>query len=568
MALGEDEAVLLQESCLYQSHAASFLITSFRVLVEIDGVFERSVGLLDVDKQKRSKQNPEPNDESQAKLRIIYDGDTSFDVVFTGAECENTVSRILKATKRAQKDFQPTENPIPVPEPEAPPPVDDADLPEIGRPDAQLDARFCLIAHSEILADVFQELTTPDNPPVSNQDFWEIFRLELAGQETDRSFQTSGYSTQMLSDVAADSSSKATPLRYTMTKDARRQIFRKKPEIGNLYRRWVYEHNSRDYPDGISPEDDAEFWRSYFIAVGTANSRSARNAPEQTIFSGVKLDDTVRFEAKLRFVRYRSLEPCVMVGPMFEEPPGCGNFSLDDLRSNVWNTDLEAFNVHSEIALIETGVISDTTRPHAEIWSKQFGEADGMSDLVEIDVAKGRELRIRDASVDQLAVREKAGQLEQAAGQFAVQIEDYAARFAQVGPPPPATEEDASLVLADMTLSDEYDGGTGACADEMLSYAVARLRRHALMQQTLLCQFWRLSQNTKENDRAKLNAVTEGLNSLHELISNEWQDIGDPELLKRVAPVYTDLDRALLAVIQPKPAGRVDEDMGFHFFFD
>jgi hypothetical protein len=553
--LDPGEEKILEEQAIHHKKSCTIVVTSGRILICQDQDIVTEFGLATV-KFKRSKAPEEVTTESISKLRVISEADgRSADVSWKGPNCYSVLTRVMKTAMNAQKQVQAVT--------QAPEPVE---LPADFQPrvPAAPDPRELLLSHPFVSL-MYRSLVSED--VINGPEFWEHFKADLIARDVDPSFQPAGYPSANFAQISAENSLKANEVRYNLTEHVFAQIFRKKPQVAQAWRRWVWEHQSPDFPKGISPDDEQQFWTEYMRALDNAKTRSHADKKRQAddgFFVGIKLDDQVAFDSISLLRRLRSLPPDVWVGPLYEAPVGAGVFNKEELPSLFAKT-IDGLNIHSELVLIETGVVPDTTARCAEQLPVALPAARPLEDLVDTPPQRWKELRIGDAAVRSSAVAEDGTQLKAAAGRFAAMVAEYADGFCQLPGAPQLSRKDAECVLNDMTRERGSDFETDGGAQIDLRGATNRAWALRLEQQLLLFQFWRAN----DGKGPKAERLKERLKEHDAKATNERRTLHSRELRNALGPIYDDMKRLYANVNElcdPKPTAMSDEPFTFDFF--
>jgi hypothetical protein len=556
LPLEPGEEKILEEQAIHHKKPCTIVVTSARILIYQDPGILTEFPLATV-KFKRSKAPEELTPESIVKFRVISEVDgRSADVSWKGTNSYSLLTRVVKTAMSVQKQAQartPLQEPVEFP----------ADFqPRVLEPP---DPRELLLSHP-FISSMYHSLVTKE--VITGPEFWETFKSDLIARDVDPSFQMAGYPSANFAQISAENSLKANEVRYSLTEQVFTQIFRKKPQVAQAWRRWVWQHQSPEFPKGISPEDEEQFWTEYMRAMDASKTRGhadkKRPAEELGFFAGIKLEDQVAFDSISLLRRLRALPPDVWVGPLHESQVGSGVFNKEELPSLFAKT-IDSLNMHSELVLIETGVVPDTTTRCGEQQVVPLPRTRPLEDLVGSPAPRWKELHINDASVRRTVVADDGSSLAAAAGRFAAIVGDYADGFLRVPDAPQLSSKDAGCVLNDMTRErgTDFEAGTDTKGDIRDAMDTARDLR--LEQQVLLSQFWRAN----DGKGPKADKIRDRLREHDAKATDERKRLYSRELKNALFPTYDDMKRLYLKVAElcdPKPAAMPDDPFAFDFF--
>jgi hypothetical protein len=418
-----------------------------------------------IDSFKKSKATTSNN---VIKLRIVGIQGNTADIAFEGPSCESTFTRTLDIIKAAQKEFMSRSELSAI---EPPPLPASSHLPS--------DYRREILTENVSVAKIYRSLVS--TWIVTDDEFWETFKLE----------------------IAVHNASKPEQSRYSPTNEEKLRLFQKDPRARSMFNKYVAEHPSSDYTEGISPRDEEEFWRQYFT--------NPHFMPTFSGFEMPKLDDHALMDSISRS------------SARTEESRGF--FNADAMPRDFLSA-VQSVNRQSELALIAAESPQDIDQILPD----------------ETEVPKRAPFFIVDPSA---ALQSPPGDLGRFAVEFAQLIDEYAIGFNSVPKAPEISDEDSKEVLEAMTDdgSGGYDCPTG---DPLVEMGLERLRKHKLEQQILLFHFWNNMASGNEADRAKAQRLRDKLKELRDILVTEKRGITSALVGKAVAPLYDEMNEAFV----------------------
>jgi hypothetical protein len=480
---------------------------------------------------------------------------------------------VLKDAKKIQKDV---ESHAPPP-PEAPVALPDGlELPPVTA--VARDPREFLLIENPTISRLYKTLV---DGIVSGPEFWENFKTELIRHDIDPSRQQPGYSSAILSNISPDESGKVNEVKYVITPAAVAQIFRKKPQVARKYAAWVHQHRNNDYPGAIAPEDDAEFWSQYIKNASRQVKGAKSQNQEPNIFSSMKMDDTVAFDSVAKLRRCRSLEPAVIAGWMHESFAGSGVLNKDELPPADSKV-IDAINMHSQLVLIEIGVVPDITSRSSSVVPAPLPDVSVSEDLTEQRPTVLKPLKVAQKPASQIDASDSTVGLAEATALFAAEVGDYASAFSRLPVAPQITEQDSECVLREMTRSDGfgYDFGRMNEESDFLKEQLEQIRQFKLEQQTLLFLYWRMMETPTEAHLATAEKLKMKLQELEQAVERNRPRMASvppssPDFARLqqaaevAAPLYDEM-KALFAHVCGAPGKGTrqpadDDDVNLHF---
>lgn len=570
-----DEADLIALACLYNKRPSEIRITSHRVLIFQNNLQKVDIPFTEVEKFRRSalKEDKPTDENSTAKFRVISKDGKATDIVIKGEECDAHVGRLMKICKHQLKESQK--------EVETRREEEEEKVEETGYDDS-VPIQPLAGVRPEDIHKTCAERWCSENPEQAKlfaqfqsegMDLWGVLddyaRRELVAYEVSTDYQRCGYSSEMLSDVQADAGSKANELRYTFSKDVQMQIFRKKPQILRKYRLWVKRHYDSKESDGISVEDKNAFWEQYVAAqfLKKAKKKEAKEAKDN-FFHGESLEETVKFDSPSRLRRARALVPDVESGEMKDSLAGEGLLS-EDLVVSVMTNVIDRVNMHSEIALIETGVIPDTISPIEKVEPQPLLEMKRLEDLeMPVTGINGTELNVKRIAQSEGQTNTSGPEFMRASQTLQRDLLEYCKGFRNIPSPPVIGAKDSMCVLKDLDSNMLIDADLdNLVRQSKASESVSIARESKLEQMILLFGFW------KRRAKRNKSAITVR-DRLKELLAKD-QDrrrraIYNDQTELLVSPLYDDIekcfDRVFACYEAPAPTSQATSDLFSDFF--
>lgn len=564
-----DEACLIALACLYNKRPSEVRITSQSVLIFQNNLQKVDIPFTEAEKFRRSavKEDKPADENSTAKFRVISKDGKATDIVIKGEDCDAQVGRLMKICKHQLKESQK----------QVEAPHEEEEKVEETAYDESLPIQSLAGMRPEDIHKIATERWCSEKPEQAKlfaqyqsegMDLWGVLddyaHHELAAYEVSTDYQRCGYSSEMLSDVQPDTGSRGYERSYTFSKDVQMQIFRKKPQILRKYCIWVKRHYDSNETDGISVDDKSAFWKQYVGAVNLKKDKK-KEAKEgkENFFHGESLEDTVKFDAPSRLRRARALLPDVESGEMKDSLAGEGLLSEDLVVSVVTNA-IDRVNMHSEIALIETGVIPDTISPIEKVEPRPLIEMKRLEDLeTPVTGINGTELNVKRIAQSEGTTNTSGPEFTRASQTLQRDLLEYCKGFRNIPNPPEIGAKDSMCVLKDLDSNMLTDADLDNLVHQSkTSESVSIARESKLEQMILLFGFWK--RRAKRNKSAI--AVRDRLKELLEKDQDRRRRAiynDQTELL--VAPLYDDIekcfDRVFACYEAPAPTPQATSDL-------
>ena len=528
--LDPGEKLELKRKAIYKKEKVELNLTNIRLLILRKGSIELEVKYNQVDKIRYTKKDiPNPDEKTVVKFQIQDPQENKFEISFKGVDAQKNLQkaiRILKAkqeearannAKEAEKVHQDEINARIKKIQQRPFYV--AKIPT----ESVIESEF-LIDHETIKQEF--EYYVISQHLVNQSMFMNNFRGKLTEVAAKTEYQQAGYSTKFLSEVAADDKSRGNQFLFTINDSIKRQILRKKPQINSKYAEY-YRHHFKKDEDGISPEDENNFWKQYFSAQlldTTSKSRKKHgDNKDSNIFDNIKLKDSVKFNEKSRMKRFSILSPSVQPVSLYESLYGFGHVNKELLPMSFQET-VDAYNIHSELSLIENKIIPDTTisiPDDQELQVTPFVAQEQIPDLSLPKEVHRRDLTMKnDISKPEPALITDCD-FRREATKFAREMNEFENSFFQLAPPPKIQPREAEYLLRDYTGERTMNPRT-----HQSSFArnLEIMRQLKTKQQILLYLFWTnyLDSNSKTKEASQKAAET-----FHDIISKFKDDLND-----------------------------------------
>ncbi|KAH0793200.1 BSD domain (BTF2-like transcription factor, Synapse-associated proteins and DOS2-like proteins) [Histomonas meleagridis] len=548
-ALEEGEKESYHDTAKYENKPARLIVTNKRVVIisKSEVVFEISYFQISNFKyQKKTIENPTNN--TSTRFRIIdFDGN-NHDVKFTGIESPNSLKKsveLIRSFWKKAKEEKEKEESIPEEEMQTPEEKEKKEAIVVSPENRLYNELYQLDA----VKNMYTELV--ESGIISNDEFWNNFKVESSEYTVHEAYQSPGYSGRLLSSVTAKSSEGSNNVTFFMTPEIVRQIFAKKPTVAKMHQKFLEENKT---------DDDGDFWFQYFKKKEM--KRQKRNDKEHNIFKNVKID-TLKFDEIAQSKRYKQLEPASISGPIGEEIPGMGNFNKESLPS-LSDRKISNMNTHSELALIENGVVPNTIE-NGEIPSERpLNVPNYFEDLIPREEIPVKNLVIEEKKKQENEVLEPASEFAQCAGEFADMMSCYESNFLSLPLPVVADFANARCVLKEITPEQNtfFAYSQENLRDMRIRNEVDKLRTHKMEQQILLYHFWNNYFGVKQENKEKALRLKQKIEEFKEMLHNEMHSIPTETLQQQVSPLYKEMEESIekvLSLYQEKHQAAAEE---------
>lgn len=603
--LDPSETELFNKSAIYEKEKVTVIFSDKRVIVAKKNDILKEINYSNI----KQFQYPHPKEGSDKipKPRIrINPKDEPFDITFKAEEDMHTSIGILKekkeeckekaaktesSTSHSKKSVEPSAEPFQLTDKDDPirkghylysnhvrphdPSLSDQKailLKQLGRSKGSEEDSF--------VGEMYKKLTSPPDTILKYSDFWANYKTQLAEYLSIPSEQSVGYSGQYLSEVVASKQSRGTDVYFNVPRTAKRQIMRKLPEMARLYvaygKQMLREGQATksDTTDEIVLSDEAEnkFWIDYFQKKmlnesDTLGKRKKKNEEDDNIFSNQKVNFTkmVTFQPESRQLRYSNLPNSVRVLSLYEpfrdENSGCSGSGIfnRELFPHITQSDSNDFAIHSELSLIENGIVPDTTRKlkPEEVTVSPLAELSQLEDLQPPLQMKAKELDITQSitkppyeDIDPLLFRSKAEE-------FADQIEAFSDAFDKIPLPPMPSIKDANLVLKDITGSRNRQWKATFNSD------LNAMKDHSIERQNLLFYIWNAYMRPNKDEK-QIDQLRNEIRLFCDTLDTEERTITSAERAEMLKPMYQELRESLQFALDPiSTKSKQKEEMDF-----
>ena len=270
--------------------------------------------------KKESKDNP-TTAKSQSILRIVVDGQP-FLFTFTGENCNKVMNEVIEQVQKL-KNREIVETPIS---------TDDEKESYSTLSSLSFDNKIV----TELLKD---ERFSKDRDMIPT-----VFQAQLVKYFAEHMESKQGYSSRdhWLQAQQADTSAGANIIQYNLDSQIIRQLLRRRPKLLQLFREKV---RDRESEKAFFERDFLQYLKEY------RENETSRNESNQDI--------TQHNEGK-KDERLRNIDEKAKIDELFDNPNGHGVLRKDEFRPDDMTEVLE-INNHSQLVLMSTGIVPDTT---------------------------------------------------------------------------------------------------------------------------------------------------------------------------------------------------------------
>lgn len=580
--LDPSEEEIFNKPAYYEKKKVNLILSNVRVVIADKKTIIQDINYHLIDKIKHTKKDYEKADEkTTVKLRIIDVQDNKFDISFKGVNSLEDLKVAVKIIKQKQKDIE-NEN------------YGGHDsgssehrgssstkfegyLYEKGEPPGENKLKAIMLTQNPSVSDTFKHLG--DKKILNPEAFWVNFKTQLADVLSLEDYQQEGYSGRFLSEVDADiSKSRGNQFSFTLNDNIRRQILRKKPRVAERFISFLREKEKPSKKEEPMTKEEAEivFWQQYFAAGlrDTSLIKSKKDKDKSNIFDTVSTKDTVCFNENSRAKRAKNLGLSVRVGSLYEPINPIGNASyLNGCGQGIFNKELlpqllqgtiDAFNIHSELSLIDNKIIPDTTREipdvdentgeHIEVIESPLYTEPQLDDLLPKEEITVDTLNIVENIAKHPFEEVDPQEFKNEAEKFADNLFAFNQSFKRLIPPVQPQKKEAEIILRDMTgdLSHFYNYNKNSQyfnLDEVLQLKIEN--------QILLFLFWSNYLSPKI-DKEKNEMILNEILQKEEFIAQRIKDYSNSqnsgfskseESSRALIPLYEEMEDSLKRVL-------------------
>ncbi|OHS95047.1 hypothetical protein TRFO_38785 [Tritrichomonas foetus] len=555
MTLDPGEEEILSKKAIFEKEKVQMILTTVRLLIAKGKKNHKFIYYNQIEKIRYTKKDvPNPDEKTSVRFQVKDAHENKMDIAFKGVDSITNLNETIKILK--QKKEEAHQNTTEEKHETKPSKSQskrtefDVDVTTIYQATKQTDtdikAQILLNKDFSIAKDLFDRLV--QEKVISSDYFWSNYRSELANQASIEDHQQNGYSGRFLSEVTADSKSRGNQFSFTINSSIKRQILRKKPQIFNKYLTFLKERYDDQFK-GLNPEDESFFWQQYFSAqLFDLSAKSQRKKKKENMFSDIPLQDSITFNEKARNRRMLLLEPSVRPESLYEMLPGGGQCQKE-LLPHTFQSTVDAYNIHSELSLIDNGIIPDTTRDIPDLVMKEepLKQHQQLDDLIPQKVITYKPLNIVQTVAKPIPEKIEPNVFRVNASQFAANLSDFANSFTRIPQPSEPDMRNSECILRDLTGDiNIYVNYHNMNSQNRAS--LSEIRNFKAESQILLFQFWTAYLDPKRKDDAI--KLKDKIAEFRTKIESYKTSIPKADSARAITPLIDEIEESVDAVLR------------------
>lgn len=575
--LEPSEEEIFNKPAIFEKEKVNLILSNVRLVIAKKKTIIKEMNYHLIEKIKYTKKDePNPDEKTTSKFRILDAQENKIDITFKGVTSPEDLKKAVHILKQKKSEAdsenqREQENSSASSDQKSSSDAKfDRYLYEKGDPPEDKILKAKILNQNPAALNLFKGLLQKQ---IATEDlFWVNFKLQMASQQSLTKYQQDGYSSRFLSEVVADSKSRGNQFSFTLDDSIKRQILRKKPRIAEKFISFMREKEkpSKKDENPMTPEEAENFfWQQYFAAQLRDSSyvKSKKDKDRSNIFDMIPIKDTVSFNENSRAKRARSLELSVRVGSLYEPINPIGNSSFGcgcgqgifnkEHLPQLFQSTIDSYNIHSELSLIDNGILPDTTR---EIKDDDANNNDGNKRPLEMPLYMAPELddllTQKEPNLSSLKIKKAETDSQQPiafgdeAKSFAAKICQFSDSFIKMPTPPQPPMKDAVIILRDMTgdQNNLYNYQKINSQRSPIYSGLEEVRNLKAQEQILLFLFWS-NYLSQKPDQEKIEKLREEIDQLKQNIDRKKNMFMNDESKRALSPLYEEMSESLEKVL-------------------
>jgi hypothetical protein len=490
---------------------ATVYITSHRAFAFKDNKISFEIKSVDIKKAQQKLVKGDTNDKSEATCRLILGENLNIDYSFKGKDCNLKCLEYIKKINEFRKTV--------------PPPIVEE---ENQIQESELTVEI-LRSKNPILSMMCADDRYKD---IISSDTLNIFDKKLVENFAKNNRKRVGFSNkdQVTEALRADTSAGANYINYKLDDQIIRQLLKRRPALLKLYRE-----------SGKSKE---EFFKTDYIKYIQEDSKNYDHNVKTE-----KNMDISRQKPEEEEKRFQALDIKARLDNLYDNNPTHGLMNKDNLKPYDQAEVIER-HIHSQLALMETGIVPDTTQdpnPKVQHIDDPIQGAHNLLDLFDSEEKVIEDLEIKEEAVSEDAVFSQITKDEwlKAAKAFDRQLESLQEKRKENPDEPLIIDEFGCMnVLSEMT-HDRTDVHQYEAAD--FDYLNDFAEKTAVLQ-ILANTYWDSEKSDKVEKRKKADKVKEVV-LRHKTETEDYFNSLEQEVRNRMEPLMNNLKNMYSAII-------------------